>query len=95
MQHRATFNSPYVFGTKEAKKPRLRDCLLCIAEPGGRDFFAETQKTEFAVLDVLSKSKAWYERPPGADESQIEAMIESHFGTRAFRADTRLWFVCA
>lgn len=92
LQHRATFASGYA-NRGNPKQPRLMDCMLCIADRGHREFFAETRSNEFSVIDVLTKSKAWFEKPPGFDVSQVEAMIESHFGVRAFRADTRLWLV--
>ena len=48
---------------------------------------------EFAVVDVVTKEKAWFEMPYGATPEIVRALIEGHFDAPAFRVGPKLWFV--
>ena len=73
--------------------PRLLDHVLSIAEHGDDDYFVNAGGNEFAVVDVVTREKAWFEMPKGCTPDNITAMIESTFDASAFRVGSRLWFV--
>lgn len=96
--HRGTFHSAYVIPQEKrhkgyAKWPRLLDCLVCIAQSDDPEYLAAPDAGEFAVVDVVTKEKAWFEMPHGCTPEIAHALIEGHFGAPAFRVGNKLWFV--
>lgn len=89
----SAYATPRNMRHKACDRFRLGDCLKIVANYGERQFFNETEPTEFCVIDTVTRAKAWFEYPVGFTPDQITAMIESHFDASAFRVDARLWFV--
>jgi hypothetical protein len=76
-----------------AKFPRLLDCLIVVAQSDDDEYFDEPAAGEFAVVDVVTKEKAWFEMPFGANPDILRGLIEGHFAAPAFRVGDKLWFV--
>lgn len=75
------------------KYHRLGDLLLVVAATDDPQYMTAAQPGEFAVVDVLTKEKAWFEMPHGCSPAMVTAMVESHFNSTAFRVGDKLWFV--
>lgn len=97
--HRGTFHERYLKAkdvrdhTSRVVWPRLLDCLVCVAQSDDPEYMQACDKGEFAVVDVVTKEKAWFEMPFNATPEIVTAMVESHFGASAFRVGPKLWFV--
>lgn len=96
--HRGNFHGTYVVKKENrhkgyAKWPRLLDCMVCVAQSDDPEYFDEPDAGEFAVVDVVTKEKAWFEMPFGCTPEIVHAMIEGLFGAPAFRVGSKLWFV--
>lgn len=72
---------------------RLMDLCLCIAESYDDEYFNGEEAGEFAVVDVVTKQKAWFEMPHDCNPDMVTGMIASHFNASAFRVGEKLWFV--
>ena len=72
---------------------RLLDCMLCVAPYGDPEYFDAPGAGEFAVVDVVTKEKAWFEMPHGCTPEMVTGMIESTFAATAYRVGNKLWFV--
>lgn len=97
-EHRGNFHQRYVIPAEKrhpiyAKFPRLLECMRCVAQSNDPEYFDEPDAGEFAVVDVVTKEKAWFEMPHGATPEIVHALIEGHFGSAAFRVGNKLWFV--
>ena len=94
---RGNFHSRYFFPRDDfdlrKKLPRLLDCMIVAAPPGDPDYFAACDPGEFAVVDVDTKEKAWFEIPAGATPEVLTGMIESHFACSALHVAEFLWVV--
>jgi hypothetical protein len=80
-------------GVQRDMQWRLMDLCLCIAASDDEDYLRCADPGEFAVVDVVTKEKAWFEMPFGATPHNITALIESHFNVSAIRVGEKLWFV--
>lgn len=95
---RGTFHMSYAIAKEDrhkarAKWPRLLDCLRCVAQSDDPEYFLEAMPGEFAVVDVVTKEKAWFEMPYGCTPEIVQAMVEGHFAAQAFRVGEKLWLV--
>lgn len=94
---RATFHSRYVGAAdrrdKRQKWPRLLEGLVCVVYCGDPRYLDPCDEREFAVVDRVTKEKAWFEMPSGATPEDVTGMIESTFAAPALRVDRLLWIV--
>lgn len=74
-------------------RTRLLDCMIALALHEDAQYFDNAGPGEFAVVDVVTKEKAWFQMPFEATPDTITGMIASHFDAPAFRVGPRLWFV--
>lgn len=95
--HRGSFHARYAKPkaerTPDQKGHRLLDCLKAIAPSDDPEYFMPAAAGEFAVVDVVTKEKAWFEMPHGCTPDMVTAMITSTFNADAFRVGNKLWFV--
>lgn len=97
-QARGSFHGAYVIPKERRDRryaafPRLLDCMVCVAASDDPEYMDAPDAGEFAVVDVVTKEKAWFELPYGATPEIVHALIEGHFGAQAFRVGDKLWFV--
>ena len=94
---RGTFHDSYIIPAghrdRQNKPPRLLDCLLCVAQRDDPQYFFPCEESEFAVIDSVTKEKAWFELPAGASPEALTAMIEKAFALPALRVAPKLWVV--
>ncbi len=92
---RGSFHSRYLRDSdkRPGKTPRLLDCLIAIAATDDPDYFDAPEAAEFAVVDVVTKEKAWFEFPYGCTPEMVTGMIESTFASEAFRVGEKVWLV--
>jgi hypothetical protein len=95
---RGNFHGRYLFPkTKESdvreRGPRLLDLLLCVAPGNDPEYMDAPKAGEFAVVDVVTKEKAWFEMPYGCTPEIVKSMVESCFQCSAYRVGNKLWFV--
>lgn len=97
---RGRFNSVYLIkkGDRYAlgraqRRLRLLDCMKAVVDETDPDYLGGANVGEFAVVDVVTREKAYFEQPEGYTPELISEMVESHFASRAFRVGHRLWFV--
>lgn len=69
------------------------DCLLVIANVGDQNYFEPRAPGEFAIVDLETKEKGWFELVVGVTPEMVTAMIESNFAASAVRVDSWLWVV--
>ena len=75
------------------KSTRLMDyCLgtLDIADP---DYLTEITPAEFAVIDMQTGEKGWFDWQQGTTPEEVTGMVESCFNSAARRVAFRLWAV--
>lgn len=82
----------YALG-REQKRLRLLDCLVVVLPESDPEYLIGAKVGEFAVVDVVTREKAYFDHPEGYTPELISTMVESHFASRAFRVGHRLWFV--
>ena len=96
---RGGFNGRYARAKAEEKNSphyegiRLLDCLLSVAASDDPDYLLSPAIGEFAVIDVVTKEKAWFEMPHGCTPEIVTSMIQSCFNANAQRVANKLWFV--
>ncbi len=95
--HRGGFHYSYAVGVSQrslrSKVPRLLECLLCVAQLGDPEYHDACEPGEFAVVDFMTKEKAWFERPPGATNEVVTGMVESTFAAVALQVLPSVWIV--
>ena len=72
---------------------RLLDCLLTVAPHTDADYMTAARIGEFAVVDVVTFEKAWFDMPPECTPEMVTVMVESCFMSKAYRVGNKLWFV--
>lgn len=72
---------------------RLLDCLLVVVPETDPDYFDEPDAGEFAVVDVLTREKAFFDMPHGCTPAKVTEMARSHFASMAYQVGPELWFV--
>lgn len=97
LSKRGSFHTNYAL-SKERRPvgrftARLLDCMLAVAPHDDPDYFENPGPGEFAVVDVVTKEKAWFDMPHGATPEIITGMIENTFAASAFRVGPSLWIV--
>lgn len=91
---RSQYSTPKAVRAMTATAPRLLDYLLSVVEHGDPDYFTNPKADEFAVVDVVTREKAWFEMPRAdSTPDSITGMISSTFAASAFRVGPRVWFV--
>jgi hypothetical protein len=94
---RASFHSQYAVQSgsrdKHCKWPRLLECLIYVVRQEDPSYFDACDEGEFAVVDIATKEKAWFEMPKGAAPADITGMVESTFAAPALQVDLALWIV--
>ncbi len=94
---RGNFHNTYLIPREDLswrkKWPRLLDCMFVAMASDDPDYFDAREPGEFAVVDVETKEKAWFEIPAGATPEVLTGMVESHFACSALRVDEFLWVV--
>ena len=95
---RGSFHGHYSLPQSQriAKTPpryRLLDCLLAVAASDDPEYMQPAGNGEFAVVDVITKEKAWFDMPPDCVPEMVTEMIEGCFLCSAYRVGNKLWFV--
>lgn len=94
---RGTFHMRYALPKEKramnADGVRLLDVLLVVVPSDDPEYFDTPEAGEFAVVDVVTKEKAWFEMPYGCTPDVVTGMVSRHFATSAYRVGPALWFV--
>jgi len=72
---------------------RLLDCLRVVMPSDDPDYLAVALAGEFAVVDMQTLEKAFFEMPYGCKPDMVTAMIESTFNASALRVANKVWVV--
>lgn len=75
------------------KSTRLMDYCLGTLDIGDADYLTEITPAEFAVVDMQTGEKGWFEWQQGTTPEEVTGMVESCFNSAARRVAFRLWAV--
>ena len=94
---RGTFHGAYLI-PKDKRSPkatgwRLLDLLLWTVRWGDEHYLQPCDSDQFAVVDVVTMEKAWFDMPHGCTPDGVTSMVSSCFGVSAYRVGLKLWFV--
>lgn len=99
-ERRGDFHRPYALDknrpyqpASEGRTPRLMDHVMAVVASEDPDYMTDPAPGEFAVVDVVTKEKAFFEMPYGATPEIVTGMVSSHFAANAVRVGEKLWFV--
>lgn len=94
---RGTFHTRYLLDKSKLDHRydgwRLLDCLLWVATEDAIGYLELPKNGEFAVIDVRTREKAFFEMPFGCIPDRVTAMVNSHFAAVGFRIADKLWAV--
>jgi hypothetical protein len=94
---RGTFYDHYAIPSerrdKRARWPRLLESLVQLLPEGHPNYLAPMDGSDFAVVDLQTREKGWFEIPPGATLTDLTCLIENHFAARAQHVSPLLWVV--
>lgn len=92
---RGTFHGRYL--TPKDKRPctstgpRLLDHLLSVAASDDPEYLRGPGNGEFAVIDVVTKEKAWFEMPHGCTPETVTGMVASCLNATPLRIGNKVW----
>ncbi len=97
VSQRGSFHFRYAIRAQDRDKRntslRLMDWLVVVAQNGDPNYFQPCEAGEFAIVDLATKEKGWFELQSGLTPDQVTRMIESNFAAPALRVESWLWVV--
>ena len=75
------------------KSTRLMDLCLGTLGADEPDYLTECSPAEFAVVDMQTGEKAWFDWHQGTTPENITGMVDSWFNSASKRVAFRLWAV--